>query len=147
MWRRWVIISATEQEQRLSLVDDWRHWCSYSWLKRIGAASIGRWKAVFLQKTVQTFPFHLNLNTCSSRSESSYFTFNALNFLLTMSLSPTSFFISIVFFFFLITWNTACVGEPIFPPSTCMINVWTCKLYDELALREVTYGHNSCMME
>ena len=38
-------------------------------------------------------------------------------------------------------------GEPIFPHGTCMINVWTCKLYDELALRGVTYGRNSCMMK
>jgi len=43
--------------------------------------------------------------------------------------------------------STACVGEPIFQPGTCMINVWTCKLYDELALRGVTYGRNSCMMK
>jgi len=39
------------------------------------------------------------------------------------------------------------MGEPIFPPSTCMINVWTCNLYDEFALRGVTYGHNFCMMK
>jgi hypothetical protein len=29
-------------------------------------------------------------------------------------------------------------GEPIFPHGTCMINVWTCNLYEELALRGVT---------
>jgi hypothetical protein len=27
------------------------------------------------------------------------------------------------------------IGEPIFPPGTCMINVWTCNLYEELALQ------------
>jgi len=37
--------------------------------------------------------------------------------------------------------------EPIFPPGTCMINVWTCNLYKELALRGVTYDRNSCMMK
>jgi hypothetical protein len=54
---------------------------------------MGRGKAVFLQKTVQTFPFHLKLNTCSSISESSYFTFAAFNFMLTLCLSLTPFFI------------------------------------------------------
>jgi hypothetical protein len=39
------------------------------------------------------------------------------------------------------------MGEPIFHPDTCMINVWTCNLYDELALRGVTYDRNSCMMK
>ena len=73
------------------------------------------------------------------------FPFDALNFLLTLCLSLTSFFISIIFFS--ITWSTAQMGEPIFPPGTCMINVWTCKLYEELALRGVTYGRNSCMMK
>jgi hypothetical protein len=58
---------------------------------------MGRGQTVFLQKTVQTFPFHLMLYTCSSTSESSYFIFDALNFLLTMSLSLTPFFISIFF--------------------------------------------------
>ena len=73
---------------------------------------MGRGRAAFPQKTVQTFPFHLMLNTCSGRSEPSYFSFDALNFLLTLCLSLTSFFISIVFFS--ITCSTACVGEPIF---------------------------------
>ena len=98
---------------------------------------MGHGQAVFPQKTVQTFPFPLMLYTCSSRSASSYFTSDALNFLLTMSLSHLSSFAR----------STACVGEPIFQPGTCMINVWTCKLYDELALRGVTYGRNSCMMK
>jgi len=55
---------------------------------------MGRGRAVFPQKIVQTFPFHLMLNTCSGRSEPSYFTSDVLNFLLTMSLSLTPFFIS-----------------------------------------------------
>jgi len=39
-------------------------------------------------------------------------------------------------------------GNPSFNPvHACMINVWPCNLYDELALRGVTYGHNSCMMK
>jgi hypothetical protein len=42
---------------------------------------MGRGRAVFPQKIVQTFPFHLMLNTCSGRSEPSYFPFDALNFL------------------------------------------------------------------
>jgi len=93
MWRRWTINNATEQEQRMSLVDDWRHCRCCSLLKRRGATSMGRGKVVFPQKTVQTFPFHLMLYTCSGRSEPSYFTSYALNFLLTMSLSLTPFFI------------------------------------------------------
>ena len=60
---------------------------------------MGRGRAVFSLKTVQTFAFHLMLYTCSGKSEPSYFPFDALNFLLTMCLSLTSFFISIVFFF------------------------------------------------
>ena len=58
---------------------------------------MGHGQAVFPQKIVQTFSFHLMLNTCSGRSESSYFTSDALNFILTMSLSPTTFFASIIF--------------------------------------------------
>jgi hypothetical protein len=58
---------------------------------------MGHGQAVFLQKTVQTFHFHLMLNTCSSRSESDYFTFDALNFILTLCLSLTTFFASIIF--------------------------------------------------
>ena len=58
---------------------------------------MGHGQAMFPQKTVQTFYFHLMLNTCSDRSEPSYFTSDALNFLLTMSLSPTTFFASIIF--------------------------------------------------
>jgi len=58
---------------------------------------MGRGRAVFPQKIVQTFPFHLMLNTCSGRSEPSYFTSDALNFLLTMSLSLTPFFINHLF--------------------------------------------------
>jgi hypothetical protein len=97
MWRRWTLNNATEQEPKLSLVDDWRHCCCCSWLKRRDAASLGRGQAVFPQKTVQTFSFHLMLNTCSGRSESSYFTFYALNFILIMSLYLTTFFASIIF--------------------------------------------------
>jgi hypothetical protein len=58
---------------------------------------MGHGQVVFPQKTVHTFPFHLMLNTCSDRSESSYFTFNAFNFLLTMSLSLTIYLLSILF--------------------------------------------------
>jgi hypothetical protein len=43
---------ALSREQRLSLVDDWRHCCRCSWLKRRGAASMGRGQTVFPQKTV-----------------------------------------------------------------------------------------------
>jgi len=143
MWRRWTISSATEQEPKLSLVDDWRHCCCCSGLKWRGAASLGRGQAVFPQKIVQTFSFHLMLNTCSGRSESSYF--DALNSPLIMSFSLTPFFIS--HHLCSIRCSKARMGEPIFPPGTCMINVWTCKLYEELALRGVTYGRNSCMMK
>jgi len=145
MWRRWTISSATEQEPKLSLVDDWRHCCCCSGLKMGGAASIGRGRAVFPQKIVQTFPFHLMLNTCSGRSEPSYFPFDALNFPLIMSFSLTPFFIS--HHLCSVRCSKARMGEPIFPPGTCMINVWTCNLYEELALRGVTYGRNSCMIK
>ena len=42
--------------------------------------------------------------------------------------------------------HSLCRG-PTFQPGTCMINVWICNLYDKLALRGVTYDHNSCMMK
>ena len=95
--RRWTLNSATGQELELSLVDDWRHCCCCSWRKRRDTASIRCEQAVFPQKTVQTFSFHLMLNTCSSRSKSSYFTFDALNLNLIMSLYLTHFFSSIIF--------------------------------------------------
>jgi len=99
---------------------------------------------MFLQKTVQTFPFHLKLNTCSSRSESSYFTFNALNFLLTMSLSLTPFFIS--HHLCSIRCSKARTGN-LFLSRYMHDKCMTCNLYGELALRGVTYGRNSCMMK
>jgi len=58
---------------------------------------MGRGQTVFPQKTVQTFPFHLMLYTSSGRSEPSYFTFAVLNFILTLCLSLTTFFASIIF--------------------------------------------------
>jgi hypothetical protein len=100
-------------------------------------------QAVFPQKIVQTFSFHLMLNTCSRRSESSYF--DALNSPLIMGFSLTPFFIS--HHLCSIRCSKPRTGEPIFPHGTCMINVWTCNLYEELALRGVTYGRNSCMMK
>jgi hypothetical protein len=101
---------------------------------------MGHELAVIPQETVQTFPFHLMLNTCSSRSESSYFTFDALNFLLTMSISLTPFFFC--HYRFSIRGSKARMGN-LFMHDKCM----TCNLYDELALRGVTYGHNSCIMK
>jgi hypothetical protein len=100
---------------------------------------------VLPQKTAPTFSFRLMPNSCSRRSESSYFIVDALNFILIMSLYLTSFFASIIFPS--IACSTACVREPTFQPGTCMINVWTFNLYDGLALRGVTYDHNSCMMK
>jgi hypothetical protein len=96
---------------------------------------------VLPQKTAPTFSFRLMPNSCSRRSESSYFTVDALNFILIMSLYLTSFFASIIFPS--IACSTACVREPTFQPDTCMINVWTFNLYDRLALWGVTYDRNS----
>jgi len=76
--------------------------------------------------------------------EYSYFTFEALNFLLTIDLSPNSFFI---FHLFSVQYSRPRVREPTFHPGACMTNVWACNLYDELALRGVTYGRNFCMMK
>ena len=135
MWRRWTLNCATGKESELSLVDDWRHCCCCSWLKRRDTASIGREQAVFPQKTMQTLSFHLMLNTCSSRSESSYFTFDALNLNLIMSLYLTPLFTSFTFFNHV---QHNLYRGPTFQLGSCMINVWTCNLYDELALRGVT---------
>jgi hypothetical protein len=49
--------------------------------------------------------------------------------------------------FFIFQYSRPRVREPTFHPSACMTNVWACNLYDELALRGVTYGRNSCMMK
>jgi hypothetical protein len=104
---------------------------------------MGHELAVIPQETVQTFPFHLMLNTCSSRSESSYFTFDALNFLLTMSISLTPFFFC--HHRFSIRGSKAYLGN-LFSSRYMHDKCMTCNLYDELAPRGVTYGHNSCMM-
>ena len=82
---------------------------------------MGHGQAVFPQKTVQTFYFHLMLNTCSGRSEPSYFTFDALNFPLIMSFFLTPFLIS--HHLCSIRCGKPRTGEPIFPHGTCMINV------------------------
>jgi hypothetical protein len=89
MWRRWTINSVAEPENRLYFIDDRKHCCWCSWLKwRRGDATslfmastgralrrrvnyvflcVRRGLTVFAQKTLQTFPFHSLLNTCSSR--------------------------------------------------------------------------------
>jgi hypothetical protein len=103
---------------------------------------MGRGQVVFPQKTVQTFPFHLMLNTCSSRSESSYSILDALNFLLTMSLSLTLFFISHLLYSIVVDLGWGNLFSSRYMHDKCM----TCNLYDELAPRGVTYGHNSGMM-
>ena len=98
-WKQWTTNNAFEPKKRLSFIDDWRR-CCCSWPKKRGVASMGRGHQVFSQKTVQTFPFYfLKLSACSNRCESSYFTFDALHFLLTMSLALTLFFISHHLFF------------------------------------------------
>jgi len=75
----------------------------------------------------------------------SYFTFVAFNFLLTRSFSLIPFFIihllsqsSAID----LKWRSLC-----FNLRACMINVWTCFLYDELVLQGVSYGRNSCMIK
>ena len=80
------------------------------------------------------FPL-LKFGTCSSRSSLAASHFDALDFLLTNGLSPTPFFI---FHIFSVPYSRPRVREPTFHPSACMINVWTCNLYDELAFQEVT---------
>ena len=93
---------------------------------------MGRGHAVFPQKIVQTFPFYfLKLNACSSRCASSHFTSDDLHFLLTISLSLTPF---LHYPSFPVQCSRPQVGEPTFHPNTCMINVLTCNLYDELVL-------------
>jgi hypothetical protein len=90
------------------------------------------------------FPF-LKPSTCSSRSRSlaTSHLMLSISFRQWASFGPHSSFSN---------FSQSSVGdlgwrEPIFLPGTCMKNVWTYNLYDELALRGVTYGHNSCMMD
>ena len=103
------------------------------------AVSIGRGQAVLPQKTVQTFSFHLMLNTCSSRSESSYFTFDALNLNLIISLYLTPFSTSIIFLqsrAAQLVWGTYL--------STRYMHV----IYmTNSPFEGWKYGRNSCMME
>jgi hypothetical protein len=68
IWRLWTTISAVEREQGLSLVDDWRHCCHCSWLKRRGATSMERGQVVFPARDCADVPFpFLKLNTYSNR--------------------------------------------------------------------------------
>jgi len=106
-WRRWTTNSAVEPERRLSFIDDWRR-CCCSWLKwrRGGATSVFmahtsgvlRREAndVFLMQNMNRRCFHrrlcrhslftLEVQHLFKQIEFSYFTFDALNFLLTKSL-------------------------------------------------------------
>jgi hypothetical protein len=70
IWRLWMTIIAVEQEQGLSLVDDWRHCCSCSWLKALLqlfmtegiAAVVHDWKwEVQLQWDVDNLCSHIRL--------------------------------------------------------------------------------------
>jgi len=64
IWRLWTTISAVEREQGLSLVDDWRHCCHCSWLKRRGATLMERGQVVFPARDYADVPFPLlKLNT------------------------------------------------------------------------------------
>jgi hypothetical protein len=68
MRRLWTTISAVEWEQRLSLVDDWRHCCHCSWLKRRGTTSMERRQVVFPARACTDVPFPLlKLNIYSNR--------------------------------------------------------------------------------
>ena len=96
-------------------------------------------QAVFPQKTVQTFSFHLMLNTCSSRYESSYFTFDALNLNLIMSLYLTPFFTSIIF---LQSRATQLVRGTYLSTRYMYVIYMT-----NSPFKGWQYGRNSCMME
>jgi hypothetical protein len=91
-------------------------------------------------------PFSLlKFSTCSSRSKS----LATSHLMLSISFRPwpsyrTPFFI---FQLFSVQYSRPRVREPTFHPGACMTNVWACNLYDELALRGVTYGRNFCMMK
>jgi len=161
-WRRWTTNSAVEPKRRLSFIDDWWR-CCCSWLKwsRGGATSVFmahtggvlRREAndVFFMQDMDKQCFHRrlcrhSLSTLEVRHlfkqiEFSYFTFWCSQFPFDKKpcQTPFSTFLSLVYR----PW----VKEPIFHPGACMINVWTCNLYDELTLRGVTYGRNSCMMK
>jgi hypothetical protein len=93
------------------------------------------------QEAVQTFLSTLKVQHLFKQIKFSYFTFDALNFLLTKSLIRPH---SQLFSF---QCSRPWVREPTFHPGACMINVWACNLYDELALRGVTCGHGPCMMK
>jgi hypothetical protein len=113
-WRRWTTNTVVEPEKRLSFIDDWRRYCC-SWLKwrRGGATSVfiaptggvlrRKVNDVFLMWDMDWQCFHkrlcrhslstLEVQHLFKQIEFSYFTFDALNFLLTKSLiGPHSLF-------------------------------------------------------
>ena len=82
---------------------------------------MGRGHAVFLKTTVQTFHFYfLKLTDCSSRCASSHFTFDDLYLFFDNEprFDPFLYYPS-----FPVQCGRPRMGEPIFPPGTCMINV------------------------
>jgi len=86
----------------------------------------------------------LDVQRLFKQIEFSYFTFDALNFLLNWFLTNLFLYLPS----FSIRCSKAYMGNPpLNLAHACMIYVWACNLYDELALRGVTYGLNSCMMK
>jgi len=107
----------------------------------------GSWTSSISTGGCVNIPFSfLKPSTCSTRSRS--LATSALLLLISFDNEPLSkLFLHFPSFFFRIRYSWDYMGEPTFQLSACMINVWTCNLYDELALRGVTHDRNSCMMK
>jgi len=116
--------------------------CCCSWLRR-GAASIRRGQQCSHRRLCR----HSLSIWCSTLVQADLSLAASSLMLSTFFLQWASLWPLSSFPIFSVQCSKPRMGEPIFPPGICMINVWTCKLYDELALRRVTYGRNSCMMK
>jgi hypothetical protein len=105
----------------------------------------GTWTDSASTRGCANIPFPLlTFNTCSSRSSlATSHLMLSISFWQSVSRQPLSSLPS-----FSIRCSRAYMGNPPFNlVHAYMIDVCACNLYDELALRGVTYGRNSCMMK
>ena len=133
IWMLWTTISAVEREQGLSLVDDWRHCCHCSWLKRRGATSMEHEQVVFPARDCADVPFPLlKLNTYSTDLwvELLHLYCSQLPFDNDPLSKPFLHYPS----FFTIQCNRPQIGEPMFQPWSIHNKCIRMFLYDKLTL-------------
>jgi len=121
--------------------------CWGSWLCwppiSLGWVVVGVWTKMSGQ--LEGISLEIFFDICSSKLEVSQAFIQRLQLFLKMDAADSTFFISNVFLLKIRCCSLG--GDLLFILVHAGQNVWTCNLYDELALRGVTYDRHFCMMK